>query len=118
MACGVMLNVARLGSGVLMATYEQPAKEIAQRMLSNRAGMPRESLCSSPNMLHDVSNELNGWPIQIDDSGHEITKLVATIRLAARKGTQVVIVDYLQLVPPHDPSGTTCKSPTTCSTRR
>lgn len=35
LACSVMLNVARLGSGVLMATYEQPAKEIAQRLISS-----------------------------------------------------------------------------------
>jgi replicative DNA helicase len=99
-----MLNVALNGFVVLMATYEQPAKEIAQRLFSSRAGMPWESLRSSSNKLHDVSNEVGGWPIQIDDSGHDITKLVATIRLAARKGTQVVIVDYLQLVPPDDPS--------------
>ena len=87
-----------------MATYEQPAREIAQRLLSSRAGTPWESLHSSPNMLRDVSNEVSGWPIQIDDSGHDIGKLVATIRLAARKGTKVVIVDYLQLVPPEDAS--------------
>ena len=104
LACGVLLTVARNGSDVLMATYEQPAKEITQRLLSSRAGTPWESLRSSPNILRDVFNEVGGWPIQIDDSGHDIGKLVATIRLAARNETQVVIVDYLQLVPPDDPS--------------
>lgn len=87
-----------------MATYKQPAKEITQRLLSNRAGTPWESLRSSLNRLSDVSHELNGGPIQIDDSGHDITKRVATIRLAARKGVKIAIVDDLQLVPPDDPS--------------
>ena len=86
LACGVKLNVARLGSGVLMATYEQPANGIAQCLLSSRAGTRWESLLSSPNRLCDVSHELNGWPIQIGDSGHDIGKRVATIRLVARKG--------------------------------
>ena len=104
LALDVMLNVARLGSGVLLFTYEQLSKEIAQRLLSSQSGTPWESLRSSPNMLLDVATELNGWPIQIDDSGHDIGKLVATIRLAARKGVKVVIVDYLQLVPPEDAS--------------
>ena len=104
LACGVLLHFSRLGCGVLMATYEQPATEIAQRLLSSRAGMPWKVLRASPNILADVGNELNRQPIQIDDSGHDIGKLVATIRLAARKGTKVVIIDYLQLVPPEDSS--------------
>lgn len=115
LACGVADRVAGNGHGVLICSYEMPAKEIAQRLLCIRSGTPWRDLRAMPNTLADVANELNRMPILIDDAGHDINKLIATIRLAARKGIKLAIIDYLQLVPPEDASVNREQQVATCS---
>ncbi|MBC7820022.1 MAG: replicative DNA helicase [Planctomycetaceae bacterium] len=102
-AAKIMANVASSGVGALFVTYEQPSRDIAHRLLGMKAGIPFDELKGMPNHYAEIANELARLPIQIDDTGPDINRLVATIRLAARKGVGLVVVDYLQLIVPEDP---------------
>lgn len=101
------LNIGRSMAGdghpVQIVSYEMTAEELIERMLSTQARVPTEEFRVMRNSIADAARVIHQLPIRIDDSQPNINQLVASIRLGARKGVKVVIVDYLQLVPSDDP---------------
>lgn len=111
LAVNIALNVARQGKGVLFFSLEQNKLELTGRFLASQSGVSStkisrmEPLEESDMMkLMEQSSELASLPIyMVDDPGVTVNKIAAHARLWKRKrGIELVVVDYLQLIEPED----------------
>lgn len=99
---------ARAGRSVLICSYEQQPIEIVQRLLALESRIDFTTLTqhiSDEPTLHAVfeaASRLGKLKIQIDCSCPPQSRLSALIRIQARRGTELVIIDYLQLIEADD----------------
>jgi replicative DNA helicase len=103
LALCVGMNMAMAEDGILVVSYEMPASEMGERLMSIHSGISVDEFPVWRNTIGDAATAIRKMPIYIDDSQPGINQLIAMIRLAARKGVKTVFVDYLQLIPPEDP---------------
>jgi len=107
-AVQIMRNVAMQGKHCVYWSYEMPFNQVANRLISCHTGLDMQSYLETGKLDNDQAL-FNGFkatasmPIHIEDS---VDKNIANIRSEARrfakeKQTQLFIIDYLQLVPPH-----------------
>jgi replicative DNA helicase len=96
------------GASILFVSYEQQRSELAQRFLSISSGVSfhdlgkastDESLCHT---IMEAAGRLQKLKIQLDTSCRNQSGLCTLIRLAARRGVDLVFVDYLQLIEADD----------------
>lgn len=110
-ACNVALNTAAAGGNVLFISIEQPRRELSERLLSIRSGVPvtaiqRRTLTTEDrDRIDTAAGELSALQIAIDDGSHRnVSQISAIARLRKRRhGLTLVIVDYLQLLSAEDP---------------
>jgi replicative DNA helicase len=111
LAVNIALNVARQGKGVLFFSLEQNRMELAGRFLSCQSGVSSLKISRMEPIddedrltLLEKSTELASLPIfTVDDPGITVNKIAAHSRLWKRKrGIELVVVDYLQLIEPDD----------------
>lgn len=103
LALCVCQNALRNLVGVLFASYEMTAAEVTERLIALVSGVNVEDFAKMRQAVQAAAREIDRMPLFIDDSQPNISQLCATIRVAARKGIRMVVVDYLQLVPAEDP---------------
>ena len=102
LALAICLRLLRTMCGVLFVSYEMTAAEIIERLLAMVSGIPLDDFQRMRNAIQDAAREIDQFPFYVDDSQPNVNQLCASIRLASRKGVRLVVVDYLQLVPPED----------------
>lgn len=110
-ALNVIMNLCKSGHRCLFFSLEQSRLEICERMLAMESGVDgrliqsgdldeyhREAIC-------EASNRLNELKFFIDDEGERYVSQMASIaRLTKRRrGLDLIVVDYLQLIEPDDP---------------
>ena len=100
------------GQGVLFVSLEMSRMELAQRMLCARGEIPGEKFRSGylsaedRRTLVETSAELSRAPLYIDDTpSRTVTEIAAAARRLKRKhGLALIVIDYLQLIEPDNPS--------------
>lgn len=103
LACSMALTAASNGAKIYFASLEMPRREIANRMIAIRSGMPTDSIMHDNNAMDAVTgaiSTLQDLVILIDDEvGISVGKLRSRVRKMKRKhGLDMVVVDYLQLM--------------------
>ena len=108
LAVQVMKNVASAGKHCVYWSYEMPFNQVGNRLLSCHTGIDMGSYLETGKLADEQAlfngvKEVASLPIHIEDS---VDKNISHIRSEARrfakeKGTQLFVIDYLQLVPPH-----------------
>lgn len=114
--CGLALNIASAGGGVMMHSLEMSKTEIVERMLCIHTGtsgtllksghIGRDAL-TNERVLDDLmqaSEYIHKLPIWIDDSASQkVRSIIATTRRLKRKhGLALIVIDYLQIMEPRD----------------
>jgi replicative DNA helicase len=108
LACSLLLRLAAGGVPSLMVSYEQPHREIMSRLLAiqSRIGLATiDRGGSAPEDRHCImqgAEAIARLPIAIDDTQPNEAALAARLRLQARKGVKVAVIDYVGLVEPRD----------------
>lgn len=98
----------RFGLKVLIVSLEMSAAEITERLLSQNSGVPLDAMrtgtltASDQAKLVDHMSDLSQASITIDDSpSRNVMEIAAVARRTKRKrGLDLLIVDYLQLIEP------------------
>lgn len=103
LACSMVLASAGKGANIYFASLEMPRREIANRMIAIRSGMPTDSIMHDHHAMDAVTGAigtLQELSILIDDEvGLSVGKLRSRVRKMKRKhGLDMVVVDYLQLM--------------------
>lgn len=106
-ALAIGRSVAANGDPVLFCSFEMSRMELAERLLSMHSGvdhkrMMRGQLTETERVqVMESAGQLSQMPFILDDCVRSLTHLSTTIRLQVRrKGIKLVIIDYLQLIPP------------------
>lgn len=108
LALGIATFVARLGTAVLVASYEMSRTQIGQRLLSIEAGVNISTLRAGKGSLTgadwerlaQAGDNITRLPIYVDVSPGPIMQIKAcTRRLAREAPLGLLVVDYLQLMP-------------------
>ncbi|QJW93098.1 replicative DNA helicase [Frigoriglobus tundricola] len=111
-ALNVADRVASGGAPVLFFSLEMPAREITDRLISMRSGVPMSRMGRPRDLrpddltaLTDAAAELSSTPLYIEDAGDVTAARVAAVsrRACRRLGAQLVVVDYLSLLRPENP---------------
>lgn len=102
LALAIARNILQTQAGVLFVSYEMTAGEIVERLIAIVSAVPMDDFRRMRTTVQDAARQIDRMPFYIDDSQPNINQLCATIRIAARKGIRLVVVDYLQLIPPED----------------
>lgn len=105
--CNSVVPAARAGAKVAIFSFEMRAQQLHYRFLSSISGIPLERLCSGNMMtteyaaLSDAVAEMGRLPIYIQDttsmSAWDIR--AACRRLRTEHGLDLVVIDYIQLMP-------------------
>jgi replicative DNA helicase len=106
LAGNIALNAAEDGKRVGMFSLEMSGEQNATRILSDRARIPSSAMRRGGiteidfEKIGDVAKTLKGLPLTIDDTGGLSINQVVTRarRLKKRKGLDLLIVDYIQLM--------------------
>ena len=105
LATNIAWNIARRGSTVDFRSLEMSAEQLATRVLSFVAGVASEKFrCGSEERemraLIEAQQAVQDTPLLIDESGGlSIAQLAARARRTKRKhGTELIVIDYLQLM--------------------
>lgn len=105
LAVQIATSAALAGHHTLFFTLEVPAEGLAEIIIRSRAGVASDAAAKDistdlAEKLYAEAQTLSGLPLEIEDpAAVTIGRLIATSRLvAARNGTKVILVDYLQLV--------------------
>jgi replicative DNA helicase len=106
LATNIAWNVARDGLTVDFRSLEMSAEQLALRILSSVSGIPSEKLrrgdCSEAELrsVIEAQRKIADTPLITDESGGlSIAQLSARARRTKRKhGTELIIIDYLQLM--------------------
>ncbi len=109
-AAAFALHAARRGAGVLFASLEQSAEELAERLLVADSGVSGTDVraghidARAAEALSASSRQLSPLPLYISDAAGQSFLQIASAarRMAHRPGLGLLVVDYLQLVEPED----------------
>lgn len=111
LAANMAEAVASAGGSVYFASYEMTGAELNTRRLMAASGVPA-SRFGYPHVtltgreaaaLEGAAAELRGRRFIVDEGGADVAELRARARyVQAKAGLDLVVVDYLQLVPPGD----------------
>jgi replicative DNA helicase len=109
-ASGLAAHAASRGVGTLFVSLEMPRGEVVDRVAANVGQIDLSHITRRD--LDDldwqraarVMQTASAWPLYVDDrSGNTVTNIRARARdLHRAKGLGLVVVDYLQIVRPHD----------------
>jgi len=110
LALNLSAEAALRGRSVLFFSLEMGRVEIGQRLLFAAAGAPGGRLragVASDQELADLDRwvpELAALPLAVDDAPDRTVERITAVarRHQRRRGLDLVVVDYLQLVPPTD----------------
>ena len=112
LATAIAVNVARAGGGVLIASLETPNEELLTRMVAAEMGLPvKRSLMgklTAPEraLFTEGLARLSALPLFFEHGKPSVREMFAKARAAQMqlsaqgKRLALVVVDYLQLVPP------------------
>lgn len=108
LATNMAVNVAMAGDHVHFFSQEMTAVELAMRQLGEHANVPsdklrRGSFTEAEFMsVIDAGRRLSGLSMTIDETGGiSLASLAAKARrMKRKKGTKLIVVDYLQLMQP------------------
>jgi replicative DNA helicase len=114
-ALNVMSNIARTGVPVFLSSIEQRRKEIGSRLLAMGSGVPMHRIVRGSSLESDEVERLmleaspqgvGGCGLYIDDSSSQSASHILTTvrRCIAKFGIQLVVIDYLQLMVPDNPT--------------
>ena len=108
-ACNICCNLVNNGGRVLFFSLEQTRIEIAERFLSIESKIDGNKLKtgdvteSERQVLMDHANRIDRFPVWIPERRMTIDQIAAVCRKMQRKeDINCVVVDYLQLVKPHN----------------
>lgn len=108
-ALSIAIEVARQGRAVLFSSYEQTRLELAERALSIWSGLDHRRMMhgqlteSERLQALEAAATLGALPIALDASCRNLSGLATLIRIQVRRrGIELAVVDYLQLIPPDD----------------
>ncbi len=102
LAATLAWRMAAAGKRTLIVSLEMPAGEIVDRMLASTGDLLHTEIRtgriddSHRPLLDDAAQRLSALPLEIVDRVHSLAGVVAEVR--RRRGLQVLVVDYLQLV--------------------
>jgi replicative DNA helicase len=102
----IVLNAAKSGNRPLFCTIEMTKENLVQCMAATESRVPFDLILDPRYMtqeqLEKVAQsvkQIQELPLEIDDmSGMELSELCARIRSRIIRGTDLVVVDYLQLI--------------------
>jgi replicative DNA helicase len=111
--CNLMMHIAKSGSKCLFVSLEQSKAEVADRLLIMHSKLDGSRLAKGEmdemevDMLLTAANELSSMPLWIDDTpGRTMPQIMAMARrMKRRKGLDLIVIDYLQLVEPEEVRG-------------
>lgn len=114
LAGNISLRMAQAGSSMLFVSLEMSAAELAARFASTLSGVSCAAIHSrnltddQKSELYNDGNSLIDLRIQIDDAPQRtISQISALARMQKRRrGLDVLVVDYLQLVTPDNAQAT------------
>jgi replicative DNA helicase len=106
LATNIAWNIARDGLTVDFRSLEMSAEQLATRILSSVAGVPSEKLRRGSldekemRAVIEAQQAVKDTPLLTDESGGlSIAQLAARARRTKRKhGTELIVIDYLQLM--------------------
>lgn len=105
----IVVNIAKQGIGVAIYSMEMNGVQLASRALAPMARISAKTMVGEP--LTDEEMARTGKPLQIlselpifidEESTTSVNKMYQSIRLAARRGIKVVVVDFLQVLYQND----------------
>lgn len=105
-ALGAAESAASLGFKVLVFSCEMTTEQLLMRSIASNSGVPL-GLIRAPNKLRDCDfpricdsiEKMSDWNMEIDDpAGITLTELTRKVRKAKKKGLDLVLVDYLQIM--------------------
>ena len=110
-----VVNAAKAGRKVYVASYEMGKEQLAMRQLCSEAGVSMHQVNSNHlrtddlPKLHASASTLYTLPVWIDDRAElKVSELYAEVRRQrATHGVDILFVDYLQLIPPSRERGQT-----------
>jgi len=111
LACNIVRRAARAGFKVAFFSYEQPAQQLVDRMISDLAMVDLQRMSVGPlspddlSKLNDAAEEIHELPIIFDeDSSLKTVELEQRMNQYAAKlgGLDLVVVDHLQIFPAND----------------
>lgn len=106
-------NVSNLGIESAVFSLEMDKDELGQRDASATTGVPFEDIRDNTvdteglRLLHEYHESRRGYPQVIDDDpGQTAGEIMLKARkLVKERGTKVFVIDYIQIVPPDNPTG-------------
>ncbi len=107
-------RAAEAGNPVLFFSLEMPARDITDRLLSMRSGVPMSKMSRARDLRPDDIDALSaaggagglgGLPLHIEDAPDATAARVAAVarRACRRSGVRLIVVDYLGLLRPENP---------------
>ncbi len=104
------LAALRKGRKVLYFSLEMTNDQVMERMLMNESQVPLrfviDKTCTTEQekRFSDARSWLGSAPLTMDDDGSiTVSGIRAKARKVARKGLDMVVIDYAQLIKPEDP---------------
>lgn len=110
LACNIVVNAAREGHSVMFVSLEQSSLQLAERLLSMESRVDSNVLRGGTinederGMLMEATHRLSQMKVIIDDEpGRTVNQIVARARYMKRRhALTLIVIDYLQIVEPHD----------------
>ena len=102
-------HIAKHGRGVLFVSLEMRAVELARRIAARASGVSGVAMrcgveASDLQRIDDAAQGFNDMPLRIwDPPRATLAEIRRRVRAERRRGVDVLIVDYLQLIRPSDP---------------
>ena len=102
----IALHCAQAGNGVVFFSYEMPFSQLADRLVASITGEEMASVHETGQgnwtAIAAAVKELRRLPFYVEDKADcGIAELKSTARRYVKdKGVKVIIIDYLQLIPP------------------
>jgi replicative DNA helicase len=103
----ILLGFSKSGHGVMVFSNEQNCRRIAATLLTQSGAGPIHRLMSQGNATgeqieaaHEASTRIRTLPVSMVEEPMHAAAIFAHAKLAKSKGVSVVMVDYLQDLPP------------------
>jgi|DEB0MinimDraft_6_1074348.scaffolds.fasta_scaffold10368_4 replicative DNA helicase len=102
----IALHCAQAGHGVVFFSYEMPFSQLADRLVASATGEEMSSVHETGQgnwaAIAAAVRDLRRLPLYVEDKADcGISELKSTARRYVKdKGAKVIVIDYLQLIPP------------------